>query len=97
MQPVPDNFFAAEFDLEVVLPFHSDDGLQQVNRGSSSGVTYLVEGGGFLEDEHQNANSPINNDGVPLSREVAEAKRLIAINEELGVKFHDGKGKMWRE
>ncbi|KAK2420192.1 zinc finger CCCH domain-containing protein [Trifolium repens] len=88
IQPVPENFVAAEFDLEVVLPFHSENGLQQVNRGSTSGVAHLVEGGGFLEDENQTAN----NEGRPLSREVAEAKKLIAINEELGVKFNDGEG-----
>ncbi|KAK2445528.1 hypothetical protein QL285_016450 [Trifolium repens] len=92
MQTVSDNFVAAEFDLEVVLPFHSVEGVHQVNRGSSSGVAYLVEGGGFLEDENQIVNSLSNNDGVLHPREVAEAKRLIAINEELRVKFHDGEG-----
>jgi hypothetical protein len=90
IQLVPENFVAAEFDLEVVLPFHSENGPQQLNRDTISGVARLVEGGGFLEDDNQSANSNI--EGMPLSREVAEAKKLIAINEELGVKFHDGEG-----
>jgi hypothetical protein len=55
-------------------------------------VEYLLEGGGFIEEEYKSAKSQESDEGIPLSREFAEAKKLIALNVELGVNFNDGDG-----
>jgi hypothetical protein len=55
-------------------------------------MEHLVEGGGFIVDDHQSAMSYDSDEGVPMAREIYEAKKLIAINEDLGLKFHDGTG-----
>jgi hypothetical protein len=89
-QPV--NIATEEFELEVVLPFHSVEGPSRPSRWEASGVEYFLEGGGFIEEDYKSAKSQDSDDGIPISREFVEAKKLIALNVELGVKFNDGDG-----
>jgi hypothetical protein len=100
-EPRSSNYVGPEFELEVVLPFHcstEETTLNHSRKGGSSGVEHLVHGGGFIAEEYQSAKSH-GSDGsegsdadVPISREFFEAKKLIEINEKLGVKFYEGEG-----
>jgi hypothetical protein len=92
IQSLPNNFAAEGLELEVVLPFHTEERISQVTGGGTSGVELLVEGGGFIVDDYNSAKSHECDDGLPVSREMVEAKKLIALNMELGVNFHDGEG-----
>ncbi|WJX43737.1 hypothetical protein P8452_30799 [Trifolium repens] len=88
IQPVPNFHHSEGFDLEVVLPF--EGGVSRLSRRDGSGVENLLEGGGFIEEEYKSAKSQESEDDIPMTREVAEAKKLININVELGVKFNGG-------
>jgi hypothetical protein len=97
-QPQSCGTVGAEFELEVVLPFHcavEEAAPSLARKVGSSGVEHLINGGGFIVDDYQSAKSH-GSDGsdtdVPFSREIYEAKKLIEINEKLGVKFLDGGG-----
>jgi hypothetical protein len=71
-----------------VLPFEDS----RPNLKDVSGVEYLTEGGGFVEEDYRSVKSQESEDEVPSSIEVVEAKKLIALNVEMGVKFNDGDG-----
>jgi hypothetical protein len=95
-----------DFELEVVLPFHCVEEEVAPNvskKGSNSGVEHLLNGGGFIVDDYQSAKShgsdwsDESDDDVSYSREIHEAKKLIEINEKLGVNFQDGEGGMLTE
>ncbi|KAK2379409.1 hypothetical protein QL285_067218 [Trifolium repens] len=92
IQSLPNNFAAEGLELEVVLPFHTEERISQVTGGGTSGVELLVEGGSFIVDDYNSTKSHECDDGLPVSREMVEAKKLIALNMELGVNFHDGEG-----
>ncbi|MCI03239.1 hypothetical protein A2U01_0024275, partial [Trifolium medium] len=88
---------------EVVLPFqiHGDRSLPpSIPRvgssmlGGCSGVGVLTNGGGFIEEEWLSEKGTNNQstDDPRLVREVEEAKKLIKIGEEVGLRFHDGEG-----
>jgi hypothetical protein len=82
-----------EIQLEVVLPFIGEVGsVPLATERGTSGMEHLVEGVGFIVDDYQSAMSYDSDEGVPMAREIYEAKKLIAINEDLGLKFHDGTG-----
>jgi hypothetical protein len=72
-------------------------------KGGNSGVEHLLNGGGFIVDDYQSAKShgsdwsDGSDDDVSYSREIHEAKKLIEINEKLGVNFQDGEGGMLTE
>jgi hypothetical protein len=78
--------------LEVVLPFHLEDRRDSgpVLNDGSSGLMHLVEGGGFIVEENEGDPVPLNID-VPIPpSDLAEAKKLISIGEELGINFKNG-------
>jgi hypothetical protein len=82
---------ASGLGLEIVLPFDMEGSRNgaQVNDVGTSGIKHLMGGGGFLNpdscsdggEDYQSSEEP------SPTREVFEARKLIAINEELGVKF----------
>ncbi|GAU40140.1 hypothetical protein TSUD_163090 [Trifolium subterraneum] len=84
-------------ELEVVMPFQQGVVLRPSHPvlGGDSGLGYLLEGGGFVMEESQNEELQTSqDDGQPaVTREVEEAKRLMKIGSDLGLKFHDGNGK----
>jgi hypothetical protein len=87
--------------LEVVLPFDFEGGTAVVltNGGGTSGALHLVEGGGFIPEEAGGDDDAVSNSGgggsvdsqnsvrPSSSRDEAVARKLIAINQELGVNF----------
>ncbi|MCI01713.1 hypothetical protein A2U01_0022740, partial [Trifolium medium] len=83
--------------LEVVLQLqHAEEQKlpSTVLRGSS-GLGNLINEGGFIVEEcpSDEVNNSQSCDGDPLIlREVDEARKLIEIGGELGLKFHDGEG-----
>ncbi|MCH94224.1 hypothetical protein A2U01_0015181 [Trifolium medium] len=88
----PDSF---EGDgLEVGLPGQPaiEQGTSSVAVAGDSGLRALEEGGGFIVEDvisdggHKSQNARYHS----RSREVSQAKKLIAINEDLGLQFHDG-------
>jgi hypothetical protein len=87
--------------LEVVLPFDFEDGLNVVlsNGGGTSGAVHLMEGGGFIPEDVRGDGVVVPNSGgggsgdsqgsdrLTSSRDEAVARKLISINQELGVNF----------
>ncbi|GAU40168.1 hypothetical protein TSUD_292720 [Trifolium subterraneum] len=90
------NLAPTGFELEIVLPLQQAEGRNSSPSDlvavSRAGVTVEGEGsvvGDSTSSGGQNSNSA---SGQPMSREVSEAKKLIAINEELGLTFYDCEG-----
>jgi hypothetical protein len=83
---------ASGLGLEIVLPFDMEASRKgtQLNEVGTSGIKHLLEGGGFLNPVSSNndggTGTQSNEESSP-SREGYEARKLISINEELGVKF----------
>jgi hypothetical protein len=87
---------ASGVGLEIVLPFDQEvvGSVGGVTGAGTSGIIHLVEGGGFpVEDDGSGGrDEPQRDEDSPPSREVYEARNLVAINEELGVKFLNNVG-----
>ncbi|GAU47734.1 hypothetical protein TSUD_386930 [Trifolium subterraneum] len=86
----------AGFELEVVLPFQSGEGQRRSSSGlvGDPGAGILVEGGGFVVEDSSIGGglNYLGENNQLRSKEVIEAKKLIAINEELGLTFYDCEG-----
>jgi hypothetical protein len=90
--PIPASNVGDGFQLEIVLPFHGANGSNHLctDEGDPGGIGGVEEDEGVDVEEYQSFGSFDSEDEGPVSRETFEAKKLIAINENLGVKFHDG-------